>query len=106
MDIEITSYIDFSKLFADLFNYHENDLIEYQYESETYSNLLKFNASARNSFDLIIDECELSDKTISFIFGYDFNDANESNTQSSSADYHIIYDRILDEFTDCIYSQG
>ena len=51
-------------------------------------------------------ECEFSDKEISFVFTFDFNDANESNTQSTSAYHLIVYNRVLDEFTHHEYEQG
>jgi hypothetical protein len=106
MDLEINNYIDFNKLFNDLFKENEDELIEYQYEAEHFGKILQFNYIAKEKFDLVLDECELDGSTITFVYEHDFNDANESNNQSTTASYVIMYDRILDEFSECYYEQG
>lgn len=105
--ININSYIDFYKLFNDLCSIHKSDLNEYRYEAIHYDKLLKFIESIGfNKWELIKEECELSNSHIFWIFSYDFQDANESNPQSTTAEYCITFDRFLDEFTSVVYEQG
>lgn len=106
MEARINNYIDFGKLFLDLFKEQEEILIEEQYQAEHCKQILDFKAHAYKEFELLLDECDYSDKEIVFVFGYDFNDANESCNQSTTADYVIVYDNILGEFTSCEYEQG
>jgi len=105
--IEINKYIDFDKLFMDLYNDHSDNILNYEkYESIIYKELLKFYLTAKKNFDLILDECQLTDKEIIFIYGLDFSDANESCNQSTTASYVIIFSRVDDDFTACEYEQG
>ncbi len=73
---------------------------------EAYKKLFDFHCNAKKDFELIEDECELSDEKIVFVFGYNFNDANESCTQSTTAEYVIVFTRRDDDFTSCDYQQG
>lgn len=106
MIVEINNYIDFGRLFDDLYKLHESDLHEYQYEADHYKRLIEFYSVDKAKFELMVNECQLNDTDIVFFFGYDFNDANESNNQSTTADYTIVYDTLLEEFTRCDYEQG
>jgi hypothetical protein len=54
----------------------------------------------------MIEESEFNDYEIIFIFGFNFNDSNESCNQSSSANYCFVYDRIFESFIDASYEQG
>ena len=105
MELKINNYIDFNKLFDNLFKENEYELIEYQYEAQHFGTIIKFNI-IKDEFNIVLDECELDSKNITFVFDKDFNDANESNNQSTTASYVIMFDRILDEFSLCHYEQG
>ena len=103
--IEINSYIDFKKLFYDLYKQEEDNIIDNHIENNNLGLIMQFSADDRE-FELMIEESQFTDKEIVFVFGYDYNDANESCTQSTTADYVIIYDRINEEFVDAEYNQG
>jgi hypothetical protein len=105
MILEINKYIDFKELFNDLFKTHEVDLIKHRYEAKHYDDIIKFKEYYYKDFEILTEECEYG-KEITFIFFHDFSDSNESNPQSSSAHYIIVYDSILDEFVSCEYEQG
>jgi len=45
-------------------------------------------------------------REITFFFGKDLEKANESSNQVATANYLIIYDRLLEEFITCEYEQG
>lgn len=86
---------------------NESVLEEYMYEAEHYGEILRFYQMGDfETFEIEPMECEYNDKEIVFVFGYDFNDANESNTQSTTANHVIVYDRVLEEFTSHEYEQG
>lgn len=106
MEAQINNYIDFEKLFLDLFEAQEEILIEEQYQAEHFKQILDFKNKAYNDFEIMTEECDYDSKKIVFWFTHNFNDANESCNQSTTADYVIIYDTILDEFTSCDYEQG
>lgn len=105
--IEINRFINFTGIFKSLYSYYEEDLRENQHEAEHFKRILQFvEGGDFNKFDLELEECEFTNEKISFVFGCDFGGANESNTQSATANYLIIYDRLLEEFTVCDYEQG
>lgn len=106
MEININEYIDFEKLFSDLYKQNENDLYEYQYEATHYQTLLNFYALYKEKAKLVLEECSLNDNEIVFVYGYEHNDANESDTQSTWESWYITYDTILDEFSSCEYDNG
>ena len=107
MRFEINRFINFIGIFKSLYSYHEEDLREHQYEAEHFKRILQFvEGDDFNKFDLELEECEFTNEKISFVFGCDFGDSNESNNQSTTANYHIVYDRVLSEFTVCDYEQG
>jgi hypothetical protein len=106
MEKSINNYIDFGKLFLDLYNEQEEILIAERIQADHFERILQFKQHAYKEFEIIPEECDYDSKKIVFFFGYDFNDANESCNQSTTADYVIIYDTILDEFTSCDYEQG
>lgn len=106
MEAQINNYIDFGKLFLDLYNEQEEILIAERIQADHFERILQFKQHAHKHFEIIPEECDYDSKKIVFFFGYDFNDANESCNQSTTADYVIIYDTILDEFTSCDYEQG
>jgi hypothetical protein len=105
--MELNKHIDFKSIFKDLMEEHDEDLNQYRYESPYYGNILDFyQLGEYEKFDVEVGECEFGEKEITFIFTIDFNDANESDTQGTSA-YHLIkYDRVLSEFTYHEYEQG
>lgn len=106
MEAQINNYIEFGKLFLDLYNEQEEILKEEQYQAEHFKKILDFKQHAYNEFGIMTEECDYDFKKIVFWFTYDFNDANESCNQSTTADYVIVYDTILDEFVSCDYEQG
>lgn len=106
MEIQINEYIDFGKLFNDLYNQQLEVLEEHKYEADHYRLIVDFKQYHFSDFTLETEECDYDSNHITFVFGMSFNDANESDPQGSSADYCIIYDCILDEFTSCEYEQG
>ncbi len=107
MELLIYHYIDYRNLFIDLFNEYEEELEEHRYEADHFDRLLLFkNSTEFDEWEIDECECEFTDKTIIWYFGFDFNDANESNNVSTTADYTIVFDRVLDEFTICDYEQG
>ena len=106
MEAEINNYIDFKKLFLDLFEMQEDTLKEHMCEVEHYKKILDFKKQAYQEFEIINEECDYDSKKIVFSFGYDFGDTNERCNQSTTADYVIVYDTILDEFESLDYEQG
>lgn len=104
--MEINNFIDFSKLFLDLFKEQEEILIKEQYQAEHFKQILDFKNKAYDDFEIMIEECFYDTKEIIFWFTYDFNDANESCNRITSIDYIIVYDLTLEEFTSCEYDQG
>lgn len=106
MDNTINNYIDFGKLFLDLYNEQEEILIEERIQAEHFEKILQFKQHAYKDFEIMPEECNYDTKEIVFFFGYDFDDANESYNQSTTADYVIVYNTILEEFTSCDYDQG
>jgi len=106
MDLEINDYIDFRKLFIDLYKEQEDILEEHKYEADHYKEIIDFKEQAFNEFELLEDESEFSDKEIVFDFGMCLGGANESDNRNASANFVIVYDRILDDFTSCEYEQG
>jgi hypothetical protein len=105
--MELNEFIDFSGIFMKLYKEHEEDLRKHRFEAEHFDRLITFvEEGGFNVFDIQIEECELNNANIRFVFGFDFNDANESSNYSASANYYIEYDRFLKELTTCNYEQG
>jgi len=103
----MNKHIDFTAIFTDLYEEHKLDLIQHRYEADHFNRIIEFvDDGALSAFDIETEECEFSDKSIMFVFGFTDNDANESSTQSSFSNYVIVFDRILHEFTSCEYEQG
>ena len=106
MESHINNYINFQKLFLDLFEEQEEILIQEQYQAEHFKKILDFKKYAYKDFEIFTEECDYDTKKIVFWFSHNFNDANESCNQSTTADYVIVYDIYLTEFTSCNYKQG
>lgn len=105
--MQLNEFIDFSGIFMKLYKEHEEDLRKHRFEAEHFGRLITFvEEGGFNVFDIQIEECELNSYHISFVFGFDFNDANESSNYSASANYYIIYDRVRQDFIACDYEQG
>ena len=58
MDLEINNYIDFRKLFIDLYKEQEDILEEHKYEADHYKEIIDFKEQAFNEFELLEDESE------------------------------------------------
>lgn len=107
MILEFNKYIDFRGMFKYIMDKHEESMQEYRYEALHYGKILDFyKLGDFEKFDVEVEECEFTYKEITFVFTFDYDDANESNTQSTTAYHLITYDRILDEFTYYEYEQG
>ncbi|QQO97011.1 hypothetical protein Nekkels1_12 [Cellulophaga phage Nekkels_1] len=106
MENSINKYIDFNSLFLELYNEQEDILIEERIQADHFDRILKFKEQSYSEFEIMIEECSYDTKEIVFVFAYDFDDSNEDCSQSTTADYVIVYDTILDEFTSCDYEQG
>ena len=104
--IDINDYIDFKKLFIDLYKNQKDLLEEYKDEVEHFKKIIDFNNRAFNEFELIQESSSLSDKEIVFYFGLCLGGANESNNEDAYANFIIRYDRTLNEFISCEYEQG
>ena len=104
--LEINNYVDFNRLFKDLFEQQKDSLIEYKHEVEHCQKILYFIENMKIEFELMLSECELNDNEILFSFGHFGNDANESNTQSSYARVDITFDISVDEFSEYYEEQG
>ena len=100
-NFEINNHIDFNGIFKVLFDEHKDSLEEERYQATHFNSILNFVDDGINEFEILAEECELNDKEIIFVYVHDFNDANESDTQGTSASYDIVYDRVLSEFTSC-----
>lgn len=104
--MQIHEYILWNKLFRDLFESEEQQLRENEKTSEMAQMLIRLKDSDMETFELMPEESQLMDKEIIFFFGYDFGDANESNTQSTTAEYVVVFNREDECFTSCKYEQG
>lgn len=104
--IELNNYIDFIKLFNDLYIENEDKIIDDKIENECLGLLLQFNAIHKNIFELVVEESQFNDREIIFFFEHYNNDANESDTQGTSEYYYFVYDRNLEFFSDASYDQG
>jgi len=105
--IEMNEFIDFTQLFVKLYEEHKEELEHHKFEADHFKRLIQFyDEGGLSAFDLQKDECELTDKYIHFVFGMDLEQANESTNYVATANYFIVYDRILNEFTSCDYEQG
>lgn len=105
--MDINKYINYRIIFCDLIKQHEEELLEEMEQMNTYGEIARF--AAFNNFQkwsILKDECDIHESLIIFCFGIDFNDANESNTQSSSADVTIVYNRHEETFLSYSYNQG
>jgi hypothetical protein len=98
MNISINKFIDFKGLFDALIDEQTEDLKEYRYESDTYRKILYFINEDYHKSDILIEDCELLENTITFVFLFDHDNANESDNQSDTDLYIIEFDRILNEF--------
>lgn len=99
--------IDFKSLFVDIMKYVYEDMQIHKYEASHYQPILKFYDSKEyEKFEVDRYESNYCDNHIWFVFTYDFDDANESDTQSSYIVHAMRWDRLLDEFTDYDYDQG
>lgn len=104
---EINEFIDFTGLFVKLYEEHKEDLHKHRYEAEHFGKIITFyEEGGLNSFDLMREECELSNTEIVFCFGMDLEKPNESSSYVATANYTIVYSRVLHEFTVCEYEQG
>jgi len=103
----MNKYIDFKGIFVHLMKDHEDVMEHHKYEADHYQHILDFyQRGGHDEFEIEHEECEFLNTEIVFVFGYSFNDANESDTQGSSAAHIITYDRLLEEFTNHEYEQG
>ena len=101
MDSNFNKFIDFGALFEALIVENEDVLNEVEKDvgDETYKDILNFKASPI-SFEIDIDECDMDDNRVVFVFFHSDNNANESNNQSSGVVCTIIYDIMTEDFTD------
>jgi len=106
MELDIKYYVDFTRLFVDLYVLHETELMQYRAVNEVYMNIINFYEKHSKDFEILSDECQINDEEIVFVFAYDFDDANESCMQNSTADYTIIFNNNTNTFINCIYEQG
>ncbi len=99
LDVDINKFIDFASLFYAL--YHENEDMMNEVVADvgdtTYKDILAFKQSKLLSC-IDIDECELDDSNIVFVFSQSDDNANESDTQGSGFVCTINYDRTLENF--------
>lgn len=102
--MDYNKHIDFSGMFYDLIDVERLNLEQHKHEASHYMDILNM-IDNQEGFELMVDESTFCDERIVFFFCKFYNDANESDTQGSSANYIITYDRILDEFTECEYEQ-
>lgn len=103
--MKINNAIDFKKIFDELIIENRSTLELYKFESDCYQSILYFIENDVNTFNILNDECELKDKEITFIFEFNFDTDMVAKTQIRSANYVIVYDNILSEFTKCEYEQ-
>ena len=102
----MNNYINFENLFSDLYDEQIDVLIEYRYETSHYNDIINFKEQHLFAFELLKEESCFCDKEIVFDFGMCLGGANESDNTNASANFVIVYDRVLDEFTSCDYEQG
>ena len=113
MEININNYIDFNMMFEDICKSQKEILLEFREEMDYYDDIINFQYNqamgrlhGTDCFEIIQDECEITDDHVIFVYGLDFNDANESNPQSTTAECVIQYNRKLERFTSYDYEQG
>lgn len=107
MDNEkINKHVDFREIFKELFEEHKSELEKFK-KSEMNKTLLGFVESGDfDDYELMLDECEIYESHIRFVFGKDLEQPNESSSYVASGNYFIFFDRVLNEFTICDYEQG
>ena len=104
---DLNNHIDFMGLFKYLVETHRDELEVHKYEAEHFKMILDFaNHHIDDGFEVLSEECELTDSQIIFIFGIDLEEPNESTNYVATANYDIVFDRIMDEFVSCEYEQG
>ena len=113
MEININEYIDYERLFNDLYFEQKDVLFENENNIGLYDELMDFVIQQEHKinnheqfFEIIHEECLVDDNKFVIVFSIGFDDASESNPQSSTADYIIVYDRDISEFIICDYQQG
>lgn len=104
--MKINDYIDFEKLFLDCIKENKDYMYDYQNDNIIYTNVLNFYNNGKLQFPIDAEESELRDDVIIFVFSEDYNDANESNNQSSWSSVQIVYNRNMELFTDYEYEAG
>jgi len=116
VEIDINNYIDYDSLFEDLFQEQTEELLKHCTDVKHYYDRLvnfhmhhsfnKKHGAPHQVFEIQQDECSFNDNEIVIVYVMDFDDANENCTQSSTADYTIIFNRKLNKFISCNYTQG
>jgi len=93
--MEINNYINFRKMFFDLYEEQKNTISSDRIENNDLGLINEFveNSILHNKY-IIGEECDLNNNEIIFIF------INENNTTPY---YYFIFDRILDVFTNAEY---
>ena len=61
MEQTINNYIDFGKLFLDLYNEQEEILIAERIQADHFEKILQFKEHAYKDFDIIPEECDYDD---------------------------------------------
>lgn len=127
--MELNKYFDFLTLLKDAYSSFKESLLEYNTLEEyitsevmynpkdkkelarlidCYNNIIRF--FENNYYDMEIDQNEsLIEHEYSSCYIYftkDFNDANESCTQSTTADVFIAYNYVRECFIEYKYEQG
>jgi len=104
---DLNDHIDFMSLFLYLVEYHRDGLEVSMDEIPHHKMILDFTYnSIDDGFEILSEECELTDSQIIFCFGMTLEQPNESSNYVASANYDIVFDRITDEFVSCEYQQG
>ena len=106
MDISINYYINFQKLFIDLYEKSEFFLKEEKEQVKHYNDIINFKEEFNSAFEINLEESIYCGDEIVFVFSCNFDESNESCNYISTADYIITYDIKLDEFIGCEYEQG
>lgn len=111
--IDINDFIVYSSLFEAVYAEQKDVLHEYRKDIKHYDEIIRFHElqvynkmHGKQVFEILTEECVVEHNKIVFVYGMDFDDANESCTQCSTADYIIIYDREMSKFINCEYQQG
>jgi len=107
--MEINKYIDYKEIFSKCLEEGKWVLTDYdesQVEYQNYKKIEHFN-KCYEEFEIMTDECSLNTgidveykkESVCFVFGFEGNDANESNPESSWGRAATIYNFRDEMFT-------